>query len=158
MNSREDDIFDGIGIEIALPHPGQERADFLKVRETLTRVGTVSDPDGHLALQVLDQSCYILHKRGRYVIAHLRELQWLDGAPVEASVEEVAIRNRVSVLLENWELVDILDEDDSLRPIAPVGALRIIPHRDKDKWQLTSSYDIGGFDRKRAIDRVGNRW
>lgn len=152
--NRPDDIFSGIGIEVALPHKGQERPDFLKIRETLTRIG-VATPD----MEVLEQQCYILHKKGRYVIAHLRELQFMDGLPVDPTTEDVAIRNRVAVLLENWELVDILDSDDDLHPIAPVGALRIIAHRDKSRWKLVSRYDIGGFDRdKSRVDTLPGGW
>lgn len=154
--TRDDDIFDGIGIEVALPHPDQARVDFLKVRETLTRIGKADDQ------QTLTQQCYILHKRGRYVIAHLRELQWLDGSPVEPTDDEIAIRNRVAILLENWGLVDILDGDEDLAPLAPMGSLRVISYRDKDKWELVSGYDIGGLERngrrRNAVDRVGGEW
>jgi len=97
---REDDIFNGIGVEVDLPM----YENFLKVKETLTRIGTL---DGTAKLK---QSCYLLHKRGRYVVAHVHELQWLDGLNVTPSTEDIAIRNRIAVLLESWKLVHIAEE------------------------------------------------
>lgn len=144
-----DDIFRGIGVEVSLPSkdvPGQagedaRRADFLKVRETLMRMGMQEGDD------TLVQSCYILHKRGRYVIAHLSELEQLDGANVTPCLDDIAVRNRVAILLENWELVDIYEDDDALEPAAPVSVLKILPHRDKARWNLVSPYDIGRSNR-----------
>lgn len=143
----DEDIFRGIGVEIILPidrEAGElserKRAAFLKIAETLTRIGTIDEDDK----TVLWQSCYILHKKGRYVIAHESELRWLDGEPVQATAQDVAVRNRVADLLEAWELADLLIEDDEeLSPMAPVSDLKIIAFRDKKNWNLKSGYAIG---------------
>lgn len=136
----DDDIFRGIGIEVSLPHAtdtpmGEEmRADFLKVRETLTRIG---DMDGDTLLQ----TCCIFHKKGRYVIAHYKELQSFDGDLVELTDEDVAIRNRVAKLLADWGLVRL--EEDIEGPLANTSQFRILAYRDKQKYLLQPRYEIG---------------
>lgn len=140
-----EDIFRGVGIEVVLPvHEGEgqvpdrSRAAFLKVAETLTRMGK---REGDSTLR---QVCYILHKKGRYVIAHLSEMLWLDGHGPGPTEEDVAVRNRVATLLENWGLVDILvDSEDDLEPLAPINELKILAYRDKPSWNLVSEYSIG---------------
>jgi len=137
---REDDIFNGIGVEVDLPM----YENFLKVKETLTRIGTL---DGTAKLK---QSCYLLHKRGRYVVAHVHELQWLDGLNVTPSTEDIAIRNRIAVLLESWKLVHIAEEG-ATEPVAPMSMVKVIAYRDKANWQLVSPYQIGRQEREDHI-------
>lgn len=136
MQPAAEDIFRGIGVEVALSHPD----DFRKVRETLTRMGQREGDD------TLVQTCYILHRRGRYVIAHQKELEWLDGRPVTVSEDDIALRNLITSLLHEWKLLSIDEED--VGPVAPMSALKIIAHRDKDRWNLIPRYDIGGVRRR----------
>ena len=113
----EEDIFNGLGVEIEL----KERDDFLKVKETLTRIGVSSRKENKLY-----QSCHILHKRGRYAILHFKELFALDGLESNISENDVARRNTISKLLEDWGLVDILDELEG-EPTVNVKQLKILP-------------------------------
>ncbi len=132
MNTLEvHDVFDGHGVEIALP----ESDAFLKIRETLTRVGLLEGENR------LSQPCFILHKKGRYAIMHSSELRSMDGEPVRTTDEDVAIRNRVAKLLEDWGLAEILDV--ATEPKAPVHALKIVPHKFKHEYVLAPQYEIG---------------
>ncbi|MFA7407634.1 MAG: translational repressor RegA [Anaerolineaceae bacterium] len=140
MNISED-IFQGIGVEIRLNSPD----DFLKIRETLTRIG-ISSKSG----DTLYQSCHILHKRdrdsagkSRYVIAHFKELFILDGKDSTLGEEDISRRNTVTNLLEEWELLTILDYEKSGSPVAPLHKLKIIPFSEKSKWVLRQKYTIG---------------
>ena len=99
--NEEDDIFNGLGIEVSL----KERDDFLKIKETLTRIGVSSRKE-----KKLYQSCHILHKRGRYVILHFKELFELDGLKSDVSEEDIARRNTIVGLLEQWDLLDVLED------------------------------------------------
>lgn len=129
-----DNIFRGVGIEIELPNED----DFLKVRETLTRIGVSSRKE-----KVLYQSCHILHKQGRYAILHFKELFALDGKPSNLSENDVQRRNAIAKLLEEWELVTILNPRIMEDNIAPIHQIKIISYRDKDDWDLISKYNIG---------------
>tara|TARA_A100001201_G_C3994921_1_gene172721 strand:+ start:248 stop:658 length:411 start_codon:yes stop_codon:yes gene_type:complete len=130
----EDDIFNGLGIEVSL----EEREDFLKVKETLTRIGVSSRKENKLY-----QSCHILHKRGRYVILHFKELFELDGLESNISDEDIGRRNTIVNLLEDWGLLKIIDDEDSKEPTVSLAKLKIIPHREKNDWELVPKYHIG---------------
>ena len=130
----EDDIFNGLGIEVSL----EEREDFLKVKETLTRIGVSSRKENKLY-----QSCHILHKRGRYVILHFKELFALDGLESNISDEDLGRRNTIVNLLEDWGLLKIIDVEDSKEPTVSLAKMKIIPHREKNDWELVPKYHIG---------------
>ena len=115
--------------------------DFLKVRETLTRIGVASRKD-----RTIYQSCHILHKQGRYYIVHFKELFALDGKPTNFSDNDKARRNTISNLLAEWGLVDLMNTK-SEEPIAPLSQIKILPYKEKDEWTLTAKYNIG---KKRA--------
>jgi hypothetical protein len=129
-----DDIFGGIGVEITL----NEQDDFLKVRETLTRIGVSSRKE-----KVLYQSCHILHKQGRYVILHFKELFALDGKLSNISENDIHRRNAIAKLLAEWGLMVILNPEIMVDQIAPIHQIKIISFRDKDDWELVSKYNIG---------------
>lgn len=122
-------------IEIRL----KEEDDFLKVRETLTRIGISSPRDKRLY-----QSCHILHKRGKYYIVHFKELFSLDGKGTNFSEEDEGRRNTIVRLLADWGLIEIIDEEKILYPAAPINQIKIIPHREKQDWELIAKYTIGG--------------
>lgn len=130
-----DDIFKGLGIEITLA----ESDDFLKVKETLTRIGVSSARD-----KTLYQSCHILHKRGRYVILHFKELFILDGKPSSISEEDIGRRNTIVGLLKQWGLVTLLNEDEIEQPTVPINKIKIISFSEKNDWDLVAKYTIGG--------------
>jgi|TARA_B110000240_G_C13412978_1_gene416019 hypothetical protein len=111
--------------------------DFLKVRETLTRIGVASRKD-----RTIYQSCHILHKQGRYYIVHFKELFALDGKPTNFSDNDKARRNTISNLLAEWGLIDLIN-DDSKEPIAPLSQIKVLPYKEKDDWTLTAKYNIG---------------
>tara|TARA_R100000951_G_scaffold60912_1_gene51186 strand:- start:1133 stop:1531 length:399 start_codon:yes stop_codon:yes gene_type:complete len=115
-----------------------EQDDFLKVRETLTRIGIASRKD-----KTLYQSCHVLHKQGRYYIVHFKELFALDGKPANFDQGDLARRNTISNLLNDWGLIKLVDENKSADPIAPMSQIKIIPHKDKDEWTLEAKYTIG---------------
>jgi len=120
-------------VEVTLEHPD----DFLKVRETLTRIGVASRTENKLY-----QSCHILHKQGRYFIVSFKELFLLDGKKSTLMENDVRRRNTIATLLSDWGLVDIVDKD-KVRDCAPMRQIKIIPHRDKDQWELVPKYKIG---------------
>ena len=115
--------------------------DFLKVRETLTRIGVASRKD-----KTLYQSCHILHKQGRYYIVHFKALFALDGKPTNFSDNDKARRNTIANLLAEWGLVNLINED-SKDPVAPLSQIKVLPYKEKDEWTLTAKYNIG---KKRA--------
>ena len=115
----------------------KESDDFLKVRETLTRIGISSKKE-----KKLWQSCHILHKRGKYYIVHFKELFALDGLPTNLSDNDIFRRNTIADLLEEWGLVDIVEKDPEDERV-PIHHLKIIPHRDKGEWELCPKYHIG---------------
>lgn len=129
-----DDIFRGIGIEILLPNPD----NFLKIKETLTRIGIASKKD-----KKIYQSCHILHKQGRYVILHFKELFILDGKEDNFTEEDKSRRNTIVNLLEEWELLKVVNSTQIEDPVAPLNQIKIISHKEKNNWELTSKYNIG---------------
>lgn len=120
-------------LEVTLSEPD----DFLKVRETLTRIGVASRKE-----QKLFQSCHILHKQGRYFIVHFKELFLLDGKKSNLEENDIARRNTIATLMSDWGLINI-DEADKAKPLAPLRQIKIIPYKEKDKWELCPKYNIG---------------
>jgi hypothetical protein len=116
----------------------KEEDDFLKIRETLTRVGVSSRKENKLY-----QSCHILHKKGKYYIVHFKELFGLDGLPSNLSENDIARRNAIIGLLEEWGLLEIVDSEKVQEPVASIGQIKIIPHKDRDDWELIPKYHIG---------------
>ena len=112
--------------------------DFLKVRETLTRIGVASKKD-----KILYQSCHILHKQGLYYIVHFKELFALDGKPSNFAEEDVARRNTISNLLAEWGLITLVDKQKTQAPVAPRSQVKISPDKEKDEWSLVTKYNIG---------------
>jgi hypothetical protein len=121
-------------VEVSL----NEQDDFLKVRETLTRIGVSSRKE-----KVLYQSCHILHKQGRYYIVHFKELFALDGKPSNISDNDIERRNAIANLLEEWGLVKILNRKLIEDNIAPLHQIKIISFKEKDEWDLIAKYNIG---------------
>lgn len=121
-------------VEVSL----REQDDFLKVRETLTRIGVSSRKE-----KVLYQSCHILHKQGRYYIVHFKELFALDGKPSNITENDVQRRNAIAKLLEEWGLIKILNPVVMTDNIAPLHQIKIISFKEKDDWQLITKYNIG---------------
>ena len=120
-------------IEVSLSEPD----DFLKVRETLTRIGVASRKE-----KKLYQSCHILHKQGKYYIVHFKELFALDGKKANLSVNDVQRRNRIVALLSDWGLVGVL-KSDTISDIAPLNQIKVISYKDKSAWILETKYNIG---------------
>ena len=114
-----------------------EQDDFLKVRETLTRIGVSSRKE-----KVLYQSCHILHKQGQYYLVHFKELFALDGKPSNISDNDIQRRNAVAKLLEEWGLIKILNPD-VIEEVAPLHQIKIISFKEKDDWDLIAKYNIG---------------
>lgn len=119
-------------LEVTLNEPD----DFLKVRETLTRIGVASRKD-----KKLFQSCHILHKQGRYFIVHFKELFLLDGKKSNLEENDVARRNTIAQLMSDWGLVTI--DSTSIEPLAPMRQIKIIPFKEKNEWELCPKYNIG---------------
>ena len=120
-------------IEVVL----QEPDDFLKVRETLTRIGVASRKE-----KKLYQSCHILHKQGKYYIVHFKELFALDGKKANLSLNDVQRRNRIVQLLGDWGLVSI-NNKESIADVAPLSQIKVLAYREKGDWTLESKYNIG---------------
>jgi hypothetical protein len=125
-------------VEVFLNEPD----DFLKVRETLTRIGVASRKE-----KKLYQSCHILHKQGRYFIVHFKELFALDGKHANLTVNDVQRRNRIIKLILDWGLVGIVNED-SIVDIAPLNQIKVLAFKDKQDWQLEQKYNIGKKGKK----------
>ena len=118
-------------LEVRLREPD----DFLKIRETLSRIGVASRKE-----RKLYQSCHILHKQGRYYIVHFKELFALDGKETNLSDKDIARRNTITKLLKDWELVEVVGE---LNDLAPLSQIKIISFKEKDEWNLETKYNIG---------------
>ena len=118
-------------LEVELKEPD----DFLKIRETLSRIGVASRKE-----KVLYQSCHILHKQGKYYIVHFKELFALDGKQTNLSENDIARRNTISKLLKDWGLVELKGE---IEPIAPLSQIKIISFKEKNDWTLETKYNIG---------------
>jgi len=112
--------------------------DFLKIRETLTRIGVASRKD-----RKLYQSCHILHKQGRYYIVHFKELFMLDGKPSNFSDEDKGRRNTIANLVAEWGLVQLIDPSKTREPVALLSQIKVLPYKEKDDWELVSKYNIG---------------
>ena len=121
-------------VEVILNEPD----DFLKVRETLTRIGVASRKE-----KKLYQSCHILHKQGKYYIVHFKELFALDGKPSDISENDYARRNTIINLLCDWGLIEIVQKDLTVEPIAPLSQIKILPYKEKNNWELVAKYNIG---------------
>jgi hypothetical protein len=115
-----------------------EQDDFLKVRETLTRIGVSSRKE-----KVLYQSCHILHKQGKYYVVHFKELFALDGKPSNISENDIQRRNAIAKLLEEWGLIKIINPQVMTDNIAPLHQIKIIAFKEKDEWDLVAKYQIG---------------
>jgi len=115
-----------------------EREDFLKVRETLTRIGVASKKD-----QTLYQSCHILHKQGKYYIVHFKELFLLDGKEADLSENDIGRRNTICRLLEEWGLLSVVDPESIQDPVSPLSQIKIVSHKEKAEWALVAKYTIG---------------
>ncbi len=120
-------------LEITIKEPD----DFLKVRETLTRIGVASRKENKLF-----QSCHILHKQGRYFIVHFKELFLLDGKPSNLLENDIQRRNTITTLLDDWGLVSIINSDQA-KDIAPLRQIKVIPFKEKAVWELCPKYNIG---------------
>lgn len=120
-------------LEVTLNEPD----DFLKIRETLTRIGVASRKE-----RKLYQSCHILHKQGRYFIVHFKELFLLDGKKSNLEENDVARRNTIAVLMSDWGLLSI-ENRDAAQPLAPMRQIKIIPYKEKNDWELCPKYNIG---------------
>ena len=120
-------------VEVSLNEPD----DFLKVRETLTRIGVASRKE-----KKLYQSCHILHKQGRYYIVHFKELFALDGKHANLTINDVQRRNRIAKLLADWGLITIV-KPDSVMDIAPLNQIKVLAYKDKSDWVLEQKYNIG---------------
>ena len=120
-------------IEVKLNEPD----DFLKVRETLTRIGVASRKE-----KKLYQSCHILHKQGKYFIVHFKEFFALDGKFANLTINDVQRRNRITRLLADWGLISILKEE-SIQDIAPLNQIKVLPYKEKHEWKLEQKYNIG---------------
>lgn len=114
-----------------------EQDDFLKVKETLTRIGISSRSD-----KILYQSCHILHKQGRYYITHFKELFALDGKPSNLTLNDIQRRNAIAMLLEEWGLIKIVNRH-IVNDIAPINQIKIISYKEKEEWELVPKYNIG---------------
>ena len=112
--------------------------DFLKVRETLTRIGIASRKD-----MTLYQSCHILHKQGKYYITHFKELFALDGKPTNFDEADISRRNTIANLIAEWGLVKLVNPSKSSDPVSPLSQIKVLPHKDKDQWNLVAKYNIG---------------
>ena len=125
-------------VEISLNEPD----DFLKVRETLTRIGVASRKE-----KKIYQSCHILHKQGRYFLVHFKELFALDGKHANLTSNDVQRRNRIAQLLSDWGLVEVLNTDQ-IKDIAPLNQIKVLAYRDKGDWILETKYNIGSKMKK----------
>lgn len=135
MNYDEyNELFQNHGVPVTL----KERNDFLKVKETLTRIGIPSKHNN-----TLTQTCHILHKRGYYAICHFKELFDLDGKPTTIDTTDIARRNKIAALLAEWGLCEVVFPDKYNDPVAPITQMKVIKSAEKTEWELVSKYTIG---------------
>jgi hypothetical protein len=120
-------------LEVTIKQPD----DFLKVRETLTRIGVASRKD-----KTLFQSCHILHKQGKYYIVHFKELFALDGKIATLSENDIQRRNTIAILLQDWALIDIVQKEKAENK-APLSQIKVLPFKEKKEWTLSAKYNIG---------------
>lgn len=126
------------GIENLLEITLKEEDDFLKVRETLTRIGVASRKE-----RKLYQSCHILHKKGKYYIVHFKELFALDGKTTDFDENDLGRRNTIANLLAEWGLVEIVSKEQAENPLAPLSQIKILSYTERDDWELVTKYSIG---------------
>jgi len=131
-----------LSVENLLEVSLKEEDDFLKVRETLTRIGVASRKE-----KKLYQSCHILHKKGKYYIVHFKELFALDGKSTDFDDNDLGRRNTIAKLLAEWGLVDIVSKDQAENPIAPLSQIKILSYTERDDWELVTKYSIGNKKR-----------
>ena len=115
-----------------------EEEDFLKIKETLTRIGVASRKE-----KKLFQSCHIFHKQGQYYIVHFKEMFAIDGKPSNFSEEDKGRRNKIIELLQDWGLLKVVEVDSIKDPIASMSQIKIINHKEKDEWTLEAKYNMG---------------
>ena len=120
-------------LEVTIKQPD----DFLKVRETLTRIGVASRKD-----KTLFQSCHILHKQGKYYIVHFKELFALDGKLATLSENDIQRRNTIAIILQDWALIDIVQKEKAENK-APLSQIKVLPFKEKKEWTLSAKYNIG---------------
>jgi|TARA_Y100000356_G_scaffold113378_1_gene101370 hypothetical protein len=120
-------------LEVTIKQPD----DFLKIRETLTRIGVASRKD-----KTLYQSCHILHKQGKYFITHFKELFALDGKKSTLVINDIQRRNTIAILLQDWNLIDIVDKS-KIEDKAPLSQIKVLPFKEKKDWTLSAKYNIG---------------
>lgn len=130
----DDDVFDGLGIEVTL----KNKEDFLKIVETLTRIGIVSKKD-----KTLFQTANLLHKKGKYAIMHFKEMFALDGRNTDISDNDIARRNTICRLLKEWELLEIVDEEEIKEPQVNVSEIKILSFSEKNNYNLVQKYKVG---------------
>ena len=135
MSETSDKTFNGIGVHVKL----FDDEDFMVVRETLSRIGV--SPKGK---KVLYQSCHLIHKNNIYIIAHFKELFALDGLPSNVSEEDIKRRNAIVKLLEDWELIEVID-NEKIKEKMPVNGLKIIRYSEKDDWELIPKFNPGSL-------------
>ena len=123
-----------------------EQDNFLKIKETLTRIGVAS-----ASKQTLYQSCHILHKRGKYYITHFKELFGLDGKLFNFSDEDKARRNTIVNLLSEWKLIEVVNPERIKEPTCPLSKIKVLAYKDKKEWTLTSKYSVG-TSKKRVVE------
>ena len=116
----------------------KEDEDFLKIRETLTRIGVASRKD-----KTLFQSCHILHKQGKYYITHFKELFSMDGKPSNFTEDDISRRTSIANLLAEWGLVELVNPEKTKEPVSPLSQIKVLPHKEKDEWNLAAKYNIG---------------
>jgi len=127
-----------ISLESLVEITFEEEDDFLKIRETLSRIGVASKRD-----RKLYQSCHILHKQGRYYIVHFKELFALDGKPFNFSEEDQGRRNTIANLMSEWGLLTLVDPAKSKEPVTPISQIKVLSYNEKDDWELITKYSIG---------------
>lgn len=121
-------------VEVTLPNPD----NFLKVKETLSRIGIASKKD-----KTLYQSCHILHKQGKYYIVHFKQMFLLDGKKSDFSADDLARLNTITNLLDEWGLIELVSETKTCTPVAPLNQIKIISYKEKSDWNLVTKYSLG---------------
>lgn len=134
-----------VNVETLLEVRLKKEDDFLKVRETLTRIGVASRKEKRLF-----QSCHILHKRGKYYIVHFKELFALDGKPTDFDDSDLGRRNTIANLLAEWGLVEIVFPAKTIEPVAPLSQIKVISYSERSDWELVAKYNIG--NKKKRVD------
>ena len=146
----EDKIDWSVGdmLEVTISKPD----DFLKVRETLTRIGVASRKD-----KTLFQSCHILHKQGKYYIVHFKELFALDGKKATLINNDIQRRNTIAILLQDWKLIDIVNKESATSNKAPLSQIKVLPFKEKKEWILSAKYNIGKKVVKEDTDNANTK-